>query len=219
LLDPVPERRGESARASRSNLPAQLTPLIGREYEVSAGREILCRADLRLLTLTGPGGVGKTRLGMRFAEDLIGEFVDGARFVSLAAVGDPELVVSAIAQVLELEEAGERSLFERLKEHLQDKRLLLVLDNFEHVAQAAPVVGELLTACPHLKVLVTSRQALHLSGEQEYPVPPLELPDLKHLPETEDLLKSPAVALFVARARAVKPDFRLTGESAGCRLR
>jgi predicted ATPase/DNA-binding CsgD family transcriptional regulator len=116
--------------------------------------------------------------------------------------------------VLDLEEAGERSLVERLKEYLQDKRLLLVLDNFEHVAQAAPVVTELLTACPHLKVLATSRQALHLSGEQEYPVPPLELPDLENLPETGDLLKSPAVALFVARARAVKPDFRLTGESA-----
>jgi len=151
---------------------------------------------------------------MRLAEDLIGEFADGTRFVSLAQVGDPKLAVSTIANVLDLEEAGERSLVERLKEYLQDKRLLLVLDNFEHVAQAAPVVTELLTACPHLKVLATSRQALHLSGEQEYPVPPLELPDLENLPETGDLLKSPAVALFVARARAVKPDFRLTGESA-----
>lgn len=214
MLDLVPERRGESARASRSNLPAQLTPLIGRVREAAAGREILRRPGVRLLTLTGPGGVGKTRLGMRLAEDLIGEFADSARFVSLARIFDPELVVSAIAHVLELEEAGERSLVERLKEHLQDKRLLLVLDNFEHVAQAAPVVTELLTACPHLKVLATSRQALHLSGEQEYPVPPLGLPDLKHIPETGDLLKSPAVALFVARARAVKPDFRLTGESA-----
>ena len=166
------------------------------------------------MTLTGPGGVGKTRLGMRLAEDLIGEFADGARFVSLAPVGDPELVVSAIAQALALEEAGERSLFERLKERLQDKRLLLVLDNFEHVAQAALVVTELLTACPRLKVLATSRQALHLSGEQEFPVPPLALPDLKRLPKTGDLLRSPAVALFVVRAQAVKPDFRLTGESA-----
>jgi predicted ATPase/DNA-binding CsgD family transcriptional regulator len=214
MLDPVPERRGESARASRSNLPAQLTPLIGREREAAAGREILRCPSVRLLTLTGPGGVGKTRLGMRLAEDLIGEFDDGTRFVSLAPVGDPELAVSAIAQALELEEAGERSLFERLTEHLQDKQLLLVLDNFEHVAQAAPVVGELLTACPHLKVLATSRQALHLSGEREFPVPPLALPDMERIPETGDLLKSPAVALFVARARAVKPDFRLTGESA-----
>jgi predicted ATPase/DNA-binding CsgD family transcriptional regulator len=214
MLDPVPKRRGASARASRSNLPAQLTPLIGREREVVASRKILCRPGVRLLTLTGPGGVGKTRLGLRLAEDLIGDFVDGVRFVSLAPVDDPELVVPTIAQTLELEETEERSLFELLKKNLQDKRLLLVLDNFEHVAQAAPVVTELLTACPHLKVLATSRQALHLSGEQEYPVPPLELPDLKHLPRIGDLLKSPAVALFVARARAVKPDFRLTGESA-----
>jgi predicted ATPase/DNA-binding CsgD family transcriptional regulator len=151
---------------------------------------------------------------MRLAEDLIGEFADGSRFVSLAPVGDPELAVSAIAHVLELEEGGERSLVQRLKEHLQDKQLLLVLDNFEHVAQAAPVVTELLTACPHLKVLATSRQALHLSGEQEYPVPPLALPDMERIPEAGDLLKSPAVALFVARAWAVKPDLQLTGESA-----
>lgn len=195
-------------------LPAQLTPLIGRGRETATVTQFLQREEARLLTLTGPGGVGKTRLALQVAEALIGEFAGGVRFVSLARISDSRLVVSAIAQALELEEAGAQPLFEHLKELLQDKRLLLVLDNFEHVAQAAPVVTELLTACPHLKVLATSRQALHLSGEQEFPVPPLELPDLEHLPETGDLLRSPAVALFVARARAIEPDFRLTGENA-----
>lgn len=214
MFDLVPERGGESARASGSNLPAQLTPLIGREREAAAAREILRRPSVRLLTLTGPGGVGKTRLGIRVAEDLIREFADSVRFVSLASVRDPDLVVSAIVQALGLGEAGDRSPLERLKAYLENKELLLVLDNFEQVAKAAPVVTKLLAFCPDLKVLVTSRAALRLSGEHEFPVPPLNLPGTDLPQNPEELGQYEAVTLFVERAQAVKPDFRLTGETA-----
>jgi predicted ATPase/DNA-binding CsgD family transcriptional regulator len=212
VLEIVPQRRDEPARTSESNLPARLTSLIGREREADAVRGILQRPDVRLVTLTGPGGVGKTHLGLRIAGDLIAEFADGVRFVSLAPIRDPDLVVPAIAQTLGLREAGERPLLERLKSHLRDKRLLLLLDNFEQVTEAAPVVAELLKSCASLKALVTSRETLRLSGEQEFPLPPLELPDPNRPPGTE--ARYDAVELFVERARAVKPDFRLTGENA-----
>jgi predicted ATPase len=197
-----------------NNLPAQLTPLIGREREIATVKEILQREEVRLLTLTGPGGVGKTRLGLRVAADLIEDFEDGVRFVSLAVIRDPELVVVTIARALELEEAGERSPLERLKAHLREKRLLLLLDNFEHVVETAPAVAELLRACSRLKALVTSREVLHLSGEHEFPVPPLELPDTEHPSDIEALSRKASVALFIQRAQAVEPDFRMTGENA-----
>lgn len=195
-------------------LPIQLTPLLGRAADVAAVEARLCQPEVRLLTLTGPGGVGKTRLGLQAIDKLAAHFPDGATFVSLAALNDPDLVSSTIAKTLGLREAGSASNFEHLKAHLRSRQILLLLDNFEQVANAAPVVADLLIACPMLKVLVTSRAALHLSGEYEYPVPPLALPDLNTLPNLEILAAIPSVALFVQRAAAVQPDFTLNESNA-----
>jgi predicted ATPase/class 3 adenylate cyclase len=196
------------------NLPAQPTPLIGREREVTAARDVLHRAAVRLLTLTGPGGTGKTRLGLHVAADVLDDFEDGVYFVPLAPISDPALVVSTIAQMLGVREIGGRSSLESLKDSLRDKQTLLLLDNFEQVVSAAPMVAELLAACPKLKILVTSRVALRLSGEHEFPVPPLALPDPRRLPAVEVLSQYAAVTLFIQRALAAKPDFAVTNESA-----
>src|SRR5215204_2442491 len=165
--------------ARRNNLPLQPTPLVGREREVGEVVERLRSEKMRLLTLTGPGGTGKTRLGLQAAADVLEEFSDGVFFVALATITEPELVASTIARALGVKESAEQSLIESLKNYLRDKHLLLVLDNFEQVLDGAPLVGELLGACPNLKVLATSRIPLRLYGEQEYPVPPLSLPDPK----------------------------------------
>jgi predicted ATPase len=167
------------------------------------------------MTLTGPGGIGKTRLGIRVAEELADEFADGVCFDSLAPIREPELVIPTIARTLGLRELGERPLSERLGELLKERELLLVLDNFEQVVEAAPRVAELLAVCPRLKVLATSREVLHLSSERVFPVPPLGLPDVEQLPEDALALSEyGSVAFFVQRARMAKPDFRLTEENA-----
>lgn len=197
------------------NLPAQPTALIGRETEIAAVHGMLLKETVRLLTLTGPGGTGKTRLGLQVAAEVLEDFEDGVWFVPLADLTDPELVVSKIAQQFGLREGGSRPLVENLKDYLRDKHLLLVLDNFEHVAAAAPAaVADLLAAAPQLKVLVTSRALLNLRGEHEFPVPPLKLPDDERLPAPERLGEFEAVRLFVERARAANPHFALSDENA-----
>jgi predicted ATPase len=169
---------------------------------------------VRLVTLTGTGGIGKTRLALQVATDLRGDFADGVCCVSLAALDDPGLVVSTIAQMLGLKESEHRTPLDLVQAALRDKRLLLLLDNFERLLLAAPQLIALLTCCPQLKILVTSRAVLHVQGEYEYPVSPLALPELEALPALEALASIPAVALFLKRAQAVRPTFRLTEENA-----
>src|SRR5581483_6249223 len=196
------------------NLPAPATPLLGREQAVREATSLLRRPELRLLTLTGPGGSGKTRLALAVAEAMLPEFSDGVRFVSLAAVADPEFVPAAIAAAFGVREAPGQPLLDTLSAYLREKVSLLVLDNFEHLLPAAPVVSDLLARCPRLMVLATSRAPLRLAGEQELPVPPLALPDVDAAPAPAPLLASPAVALFCDRAQAVRPDFALTAANA-----
>jgi predicted ATPase/class 3 adenylate cyclase len=201
--------------AQPNNLPSRLTSFIGRERETSEAKRLL--GGGRLLTLTGPGGSGKSSLALRVASELLEqgeEFEDGVFFVALAPIGDPALVVSTIAQTMGIREAAGGSLLDHLKGALRDKRLLLVLDNFEQVVPAAPLVNELLAAAPRLKILVTSRAVLRLSGEKDYPVPPLGLPEAGRALTAEGLSRYAAVALFVERALDAKPDFTVTDENA-----
>ncbi len=211
----LPKREpSDLGRSSTHNLPAQLTPLIGREQEVAAACTLLRRPDVRLVTLTGTGGVGKTRLALQVAADLLANFPDGVSFVSLAPISDPDLVIPTIAQALEIKESGARPLLDLLKAFLMDKHPLLLLDNFEQILPAAPHLTDLLTSCPHLTILVTSRATLHVQGEHDYPVPPLALPDLTQLPEPEVVAHSAAVVLFFQRAQATKPTFQITTANA-----
>ena len=206
--------QSQSVLPTPTNLPAPTTSLVGREREIAAVCQRLLRTDVRLLTLVGSPGIGKTRLSLASASTLLSEFSNGVYFVPLAPVSDPALVANAIAQSLDVQDMGGQSISEILKHYLREKVLLLVLDNFEHLLSAAPLVAELLAAASRLKVLATSREALRVYGEQEYPVPPLALPDPKVSDGVETLREYEAVALFVKRAKAVKPDFDLTPDNA-----
>ena len=202
----------KTLEATPNNLPTQLTSFIGRDDQVREARELLARS--RLLTLTGPGGTGKTRLSLQIAANVLDQFPDGVYFVPLSAIHEPELVPSAIAQALSISTTGRRRPIDALIDHLREKRTLLVLDNFEQVLDAAPVASQLLEGSAGLRVLVSSRAVLRVSGEQEFPVPPLGLPDLKALPGLAALSQFEAVRLFIERAVAVKPDFQATNQNA-----
>lgn len=199
--------------ALRTNVPAPLTPLVGRQLELAAATALLRGRDVRLLTLTGPGGIGKTRLAVETALELGADFRDGVCFVDLSPLREPDLVGAQILRALELSEQPGRPAVATLKDALRDRQLLLVLDNFEQVAQSGPLVTELLAGAPEAKSLVTSRAVLHVTGEHEYPLPPLALPDPVQR-GAEALARNDAVELFTARARAVAPGFRLTAENA-----
>src|SRR5215210_2007800 len=197
-----------------NNLPLQATPLIGREQEVEAVCWRLRSPETRLLTLVGPGGTGKTRVGLQIAAELVDDFEDGVFFVPIAAITDPTLVAPTIARVLGLSEGGAQPPEELLEGYLRERQTLLLLDNLEQVLESATVLDGLLSAAPDLKILATSRIPLRLYGEYEFPIPPLSLPDPESLPPLEDLTAYEAVGLFVERARSVRPDFSLTEENA-----
>jgi predicted ATPase/class 3 adenylate cyclase len=203
-----------SLDARPNNLPTQATPLLGRERELELARERLLRQDVRLLTLVGPGGTGKTRLGLQLAADLSDRFEDGVFFVALAPISDPDLVPSTIAQTMGVRDGGGRPVLDGLREYLREKQVLLLLDNFEQILAAAPVVSELLNGAPRAKILVTSRSALQVRGEHEYAVPPLALPDARSPATPAVLSQYSAVSLFIERAAAIKPDFAVTNENA-----
>jgi predicted ATPase/class 3 adenylate cyclase len=210
LADEFPPPRSMDARPN--NLPTPLTTFVGRERELEELKERLSNA--RLVTLTGPGGTGKTRLSIQAAHELLPDFEDGAFFVPLAAITDRGLVVPTISESLGVREAADKSPLDQLTDHLRDLRVLLVLDNLEQVMDSAPDIGRLLGAAERVSIITTSREPLGIDGELEYPVPPLGLPDTAHLPPLDSMSQFAAVELFIERASAVRPGFRVTNENA-----
>jgi predicted ATPase len=214
IADLMPRQNRWPEQVGDRHLSAELTPLIGREREVKILWNLLTRPEVRLLTLLGPGGVGKTRLALYVATHMQQHFGDGIHFVPLAMIRDPGLVLPALAQALHLQESRGYPLLDQVQVALQHRHTLLVLDNFEHVAQTAPQLEDLLLACATLKILVTSRDVLHLRAERQFPVAPFPLPELSQRANVEDLAQNPAVALFLERAQAIVPTFQLTPANA-----
>ncbi|HEY0768785.1 MAG TPA: tetratricopeptide repeat protein [Sphingobacteriaceae bacterium] len=204
----------QSRPRSLKNLPAPVTSFVGRHQELLILHDLLNHPHIRMVTLTGPGGTGKTRLALHAAEQFHTLFSDGVFFIPLATIQQPAMVLSAIAEALQIEETHQRPISARVHEFLADQQILLVLDNFEHVIEAAAVVSDLLQASRQLKILVTSREKLHLSGEHECIVSPLALPQAEHEYDIDDLVHVPAIALFLDRAQNVKPAFSLDRENA-----
>lgn len=195
-------------------MPSRLMPLVGREKELEKLRELLQIPAVQLVTLLGLGGIGKTHLSLRIASEMRESFADGVCFISLAAARDHTLVLPTIAKELGMRDVGERRLFDHLKSVLKNRHLLLILDNFEQVLKAKYQLMELLSACLHIKILITSRVRLHVHDEYEFPVPPLALPSLTDVSNSDDLLHNPAIMLFLQSAQTAKPDFRITSSNA-----
>jgi len=211
----TPAQTHTETSQSLSNVPTPRNPLIGRAEELSLAHEMLLRRDVGMVTLIGPGGTGKSRLGLQIALNMLDHFRDGVYLVRLTPIRDSNLVVSTIADTLGIPETNDpRSLLGKLKDYLRDKHMLLLLDNFEQVLEAAPKVAELMEACPDLRFVVTSRAPLHLRGEKELFVPPLAIPAHDKNFDLKNISQYAAVELFIQRARSIKPDFNMTNENA-----